>query len=92
MTAPKCPICNAESFEVKELEQNISDYKLIFVLCSSCGSTIGVTTYLDTSVIEKNHEFLIFMLKQMHNLIISLHQLVQVLQETTNSRGNNIEA
>jgi uncharacterized Zn finger protein len=45
----KCPSCSSTSFELKEETPINSDFKLMFVRCTSCKTAIGVLEYFNTS-------------------------------------------
>ena len=45
MAIPRCPKCESSSFENSEVEPRRSNFKLIFVHCSSCGAVVGVVDY-----------------------------------------------
>jgi len=52
----KCPKCGNSFFKVEENSPQDSNYKFIFIQCSSCHSVVGVTDYYNigqkTSIIE----------------------------------------
>jgi hypothetical protein len=41
MAASTCVKCGGHSFEVKNAEPQGSNYKFLFVQCSSCGGVVG---------------------------------------------------
>lgn len=45
MAYSKCPKCDNSYFEVAENSPSRSNYKLLFVQCSKCGSVLGVMDY-----------------------------------------------
>jgi predicted nucleic-acid-binding Zn-ribbon protein len=45
MAISTCPKCSNHSFEVQEFTPTRSNYKFLFVQCSSCGVVIGVMDY-----------------------------------------------
>lgn len=45
MASSKCSKCDNSYFEVVENSPRNSNYKLIFVQCSSCGSVVGTMDY-----------------------------------------------
>lgn len=51
MTQSTCAKCGNHSFEMKENIPKGSEYKLMFVQCSSCGSVVGVTDYYNTATL-----------------------------------------
>lgn len=40
-----CPKCNSHSFEMVENTPTKSNFKLMFVQCSSCGAVVGIMDY-----------------------------------------------
>jgi len=46
MTTPKCPKCNATTFEAVPVE----DFHMSFIVCSVCGAIVA---YRDTLLIDK---------------------------------------
>lgn len=47
MAYSKCPKCESTYFEVVEKEPSKSNYKLIFVQCSTCGCVVGTMDYFN---------------------------------------------
>lgn len=45
MAYSKCPKCDHTHFEVKENSPTHSNFKLLFVQCSSCGTVVGTMDY-----------------------------------------------
>lgn len=45
MAYSKYPKCDSTSFEVKENSPRHSNFKLLFVQCSSCGTVVGTMDY-----------------------------------------------
>lgn len=45
MAYSKCPKCENTYFEVTENSPTKSNYKLLFVQCSKCGSVVGTMDY-----------------------------------------------
>jgi len=45
MAYSKCPKCDKTSFEVKENSPVHSNYKILFVQCSSCGTVVGTMDF-----------------------------------------------
>ncbi|RYD83029.1 MAG: hypothetical protein EOP53_02005 [Sphingobacteriales bacterium] len=45
MSYSKCPKCEGSSFEIKENSPRHSNFKLLFVQCSSCGTVVGTMDY-----------------------------------------------
>ena len=45
MATSKCPKCDNTHFEMKENTPKDSNYRLLFVQCSSCGTVVGVMDY-----------------------------------------------
>jgi hypothetical protein len=39
----KCPSCKSSSFEVEEETPTASNFKLLFIRCSTCKTVVGVT-------------------------------------------------
>ena len=49
MATSKCSSCGSYHFEMVENEPRGSNYKQMFIQCSSCGSVVGVTGFYNTS-------------------------------------------
>ncbi len=50
----KCPKCESSSFEVEYETPKNSNFKLLFVCCSSCGTVVGVLDYYNIgAMLEK---------------------------------------
>jgi uncharacterized Zn finger protein len=47
MAASICPRCAKPFFEVVEREPRDSNFKLLFVQCSSCGAVVGVLDHFN---------------------------------------------
>jgi uncharacterized Zn finger protein len=47
MAASICPRCAGSFFEVVEKEPTHSNFKLLFVQCSSCGAVVGVLEHFN---------------------------------------------
>ena len=47
MAMSTCVKCGNSSFEVKENSPSKSNYKLMFIQCSSCGGVVGVMDYFN---------------------------------------------
>lgn len=47
MAYSKCPKCDSTRFEVKENSPAHSNFKLLFVQCSSCGAVVGTMDYFN---------------------------------------------
>lgn len=45
MASSTCVKCGNHSFEMKENTPRTSNYKLLFVQCTSCGAVVGVMDY-----------------------------------------------
>lgn len=43
-----CPKCDFSSFEIAETPVKNSNYRLMFVRCSSCGCVVGVKDFFNT--------------------------------------------
>ena len=56
MAISSCPKCDNSSFESRENSPRNSNYKLMFVQCSSCGAVVGVLDYknIGTLISEQN--------------------------------------
>ena len=54
MAFSKCPKCDSTYFEVETKQPSKSNYKLMFVQCSSCGCVVGTMDYwnIGTKIIE----------------------------------------
>lgn len=48
MAFSTCIKCGSTSFEIKENSPNQSNFKFMFIQCSSCGGVVGVTDYYNT--------------------------------------------
>lgn len=53
MAASTCGKCGGHRFELKEVEPTASNYKYMFVQCSSCGVVVGVLDYFNTGHLLK---------------------------------------
>ena len=47
MAIPTCGKCGGTLFEVVQQEPLRSEFKLMFVQCSSCGNVVGVLDYFN---------------------------------------------
>lgn len=47
MATSTCPKCSNHSFEVAEQTPKGSNFKLLFVQCSSCGAVVRVMDYFN---------------------------------------------
>lgn len=47
MAMSKCMRCDGTTFELKENTPRTSNFKLMFVQCSSCGGVVGVQEYFN---------------------------------------------
>lgn len=56
MAYSKCPKCDNGYFEVTENSPSKSNFKLLFVQCSSCGSVVGTMDYLNIGTLVKELE------------------------------------
>jgi|GEM_PF-541405 RNase P subunit RPR2 len=79
--ASTCSKCGNCLFEVTEQKPNNSNYKLLFVQCSSCGSVVGVMDYYNigarTFELEKKLDKII---KNQEYLIDSITQIEKILK------------
>jgi hypothetical protein len=56
MAYSKCPKCDNGYFEVTENSPSKSNFKLLFVQCSSCGSVVGTMDYWNIGTLVKELE------------------------------------
>ena len=56
MALTKCIKCGGHYFEVVEHEPRGSNFKNIFVQCSSCGTPVGVMDYYNIGSLMKKQE------------------------------------
>ncbi len=56
MAFTKCIKCGGQYFEVAEHEPRGSNFKNIFVQCSSCGTPVGVMDYYNIGNLIKEQE------------------------------------
>ncbi|MDB5031408.1 hypothetical protein, partial [Mucilaginibacter sp.] len=56
MAYSKCPKCENAFFELVENSPSKSNYKLLFVQCSKCGSAIGTMDYYNIGTLVKGVE------------------------------------
>ena len=56
MAFSKCVSCGNGYFEVVEKEPRNSNFKVMFVQCSSCGGVVGVMDFYNIGTIVKNLE------------------------------------
>jgi len=54
MAKSKCPYCQNEKFELKEVTPSQSNFILNFVQCSSCGAPFGITEARNTTAMLKH--------------------------------------
>lgn len=73
-----CPKCATSYFELKEAEPRNSEYKIIFVQCSSCGAVVGTMPYFDAGVISKDNQKQI---KSLHDKIDNLEHIVRQMAQ-----------
>jgi hypothetical protein len=75
MAYSKCPKCDNTYFEVTENSPSKSNYKLLFVQCSKCGSVVGTMDYYNIGARISELE------KKVDNISLS---------STTSSINNNL--
>ncbi len=51
MAQSKCLGCGGTRFEAVVNEPSGSNYKLVFIQCSSCGGVVGITSFTNTNVL-----------------------------------------
>ena len=69
MAYSTCPKCGSTSFELKENVPATSNFKLLFVQCSSCGCVVGVMDYLNIgSTLEKIEKKIDTLSAQLNNV------------------------
>lgn len=73
MARSKCPSCNNHIFEVVEHTPRKSNFKFLFVQCSSCGSVVGTMDYYNIGALIKVLEKKIDELPQVSGLNQSLN-------------------
>jgi hypothetical protein len=56
MATSTCVKCGKQAFEVKETTPSQSNYRLMFVQCSSCGGVAGVLDYYNLGALLKTQE------------------------------------
>lgn len=56
MAFSRCPKCENSFFEVKESSPSGSNYKIMFVQCSKCGSVVGTMDYWNIGTLVKDLE------------------------------------
>jgi predicted nucleic-acid-binding Zn-ribbon protein len=47
MALPSCPKCGNHMFTTSEIEPSGSNFKFIAVICSSCGTIVGVQEFFN---------------------------------------------
>lgn len=47
MASPTCIKCGNSTFEVKENAPKNSNFKIMFIQCTSCGGVVGVMDYFN---------------------------------------------
>lgn len=52
MARSKCPSCQSHSFAMVENEPRNSNFKIMLIQCSQCGTVVGTTSYYDAGVIS----------------------------------------
>lgn len=72
MASSKCPSCGSHSFEMVEKEPHHSNYKYMFIQCSSCGSVLGTTEFFNLGKLLKDQDKEIEDIKNKINYLISL--------------------
>ncbi len=55
MAVSTCPKCDSHRFETTVTEPHNSNFKLIFVQCSSCGAVVGVLDFFNIGNIIQQH-------------------------------------
>jgi len=81
MANSTCPKCARSWFEVKEAEPTNSQYKIVFVQCSGCGTVVGTMPYYDAGVVSKQNQEEIAQIKeQLRKIRQSLSQIVDLLE------------
>lgn len=77
----KCPKCNNTFFELEENSPSGSNYKLLFVQCSSCGSVLGVMDFFNIgtkiSIVEEMIEKLDKKINNIDNNIVTVANLIK---------------
>jgi hypothetical protein len=97
MAHSKCPKCDNGYFEVTENSPSKSNFKLLFVQCSSCGSVVGTIDYFNIGTLVKELKEKVGLDSSTSNInsnldvinqnIVRLFQLMQ----TTNQKLHEIE-
>lgn len=54
MATTSCPKCTSSRFELKEHPVTYSNYRILFIQCSSCGAAVGTTEYANTNHLIKS--------------------------------------
>lgn len=53
MATTSCPKCTSSRFELKEHPVANSNYRMLFIQCSSCGAAVGTTEFVNTNHLIK---------------------------------------
>lgn len=80
-----CVKCGGTSFEIVETEPSGSNYKLLFVQCSSCGGVIGVLDWYNIGARTFELE------KKIDDLTQNLTYAVETLNHNLGIINNNIK-
>ena len=77
-----CSKCNGTMFKVVEKEPVGSNFKVMFVQCSSCGVPIGVLDYYNLgSLLQEQKKLIEALASRVSNVEHSLNQIAYFLQQ-----------
>ncbi len=83
MSLSKCQKCDSGMFEVVENSPSGSNFKIMFIQCSSCGTVIGTTDYYNVGSLLKDQEEQINNLNsRLSNVENSINQLVHAIRNS----------
>jgi hypothetical protein len=92
MAYSKCPKCDDSSFEVKENSPRHSNFKLLFVQCSSCGSVIGTMDYYNIGTRISELEKKIDELKSSSNSLSTINSNLDVINNNVTRLFNFVKS
>ncbi len=76
-----CAKCNGNLFQVVEQEPAGSNFKLMFVQCSACGTPVGVLDYFNIgSLLDDQKKQLKALDSRVSNIEYTLDQIVRLLK------------
>jgi hypothetical protein len=86
MTWSTCAKCGSHSFQLVENEPSGSNFKLMFIQCSSCGAPIGVQDYYNTGALLQKQQ------KQIEAIEANINNLQYSLDVINNNIATIINA